>query len=520
MKDMKDIEMIDIDDDYDNVNVSHKKVKSKKTPLTGDQKFGLFVSYLYLVLSIVFIGSLKIADLLPIYLIALVIVGLSLLYLYTYFTQFGSKTMRRTGTFLSILLCICLAFGTYYILVTKGTLNKISGANTKTDSISLIVMDQDPAKTVEDLNGYTFGIATAIDRENSDHALSDTGNTLGYAVDYKECGVIDQLVDSLYNGDVDVIVLNEAYRQTIEESRVNFSTETRVIITYKYEKELEDANSVDVVSEPFIVYISGNDTYGEIAETSRSDVNILAVVNPKTKNILLLSTPRDSYVELSIAPGSRDKLTHAGIYGIDCSMDTLEMLYDIDINYFIRVNFTGFQNIIDALGGVTVENDVSFVSHDGYTFEQGTLELDGLHALHFSRERKAFAMGDIQRGINQMKVMKAMIKKATSPAILNNYSSLMAGVSDSFLTSMDDKEISALVKMQLKKNTDWNTVSYNVSGTTSSEYTYSVSSTPLSVVILDQSTIDSAKTLINKVLNGESITQQEADSMTKNDSLH
>ena len=516
---MSQIEMIDYEDEEE-INVTRKNAKGDKKKLTGGQKFGLFISYLYLVLSVVFVGSLHYADLLPIYIVAIIIVALSLLYLYTYFTQFGSKGLRRAGTFLSILLCICLVAGTYYVLVTKGALNKISGAKTKTDSISLIVMSQDPAKEVKDLKGYNFGIATAIDRENTDHALKDTSDTLGYDVDYTECGAIDQVVNTLYDGDVDVIVLNEAYRQTIEESRENFSDETRVIVTYKYESVINDANSVNVNTEPFVVYISGNDTYGEIAETSRSDVNILAVVNPKTKNILLLSTPRDSYVELSIAPGSRDKLTHAGNFGVDCSMDTLGNLYGVDVNYFIRVNFTGFQNIIDALGGVTVENDVTFTSHDGYTFEQGTLELDGLHALHFARERKAFAMGDIQRGINQMKVMKAMIKKMTTPAVLNNYSSLMKGVSDSFLTSMDDDEISSLVKMQLKDGSEWNTVSYNVSGTTSYEYTYSVSSTPLSVVNLNETTVQNAKDLIKKVLDGESITQAEADALTQNDSLH
>ena len=495
----------------------NSKVKKK---LTGGQKFGLFISYLFLILSVVFVGSLHYADLLPVYITAIVIIGLSLLYIYTYFTQFGSKALRRAGSFLSILLCICLGFGSYYILVTKGTLQKISGASKKTDSISLIVMNQNPAKEVSELNGYNFGIATAIDRENTDKCIKDVSKELGYDIDTKECGVIDQLVTSLYDEEVDVIILNEAYRQTIEDTRENFSKETRVIKTYKYESELSKANNVNVKDEPFIVYISGSDTYGEISDASRSDVNILGIVNPKTKTLLLVSTPRDSYVELSIAPGqTKDKLTHAGIYGIDCSMETLGNIYGVKPNYFVRVNFTGFQNIINALGGVSIHNDTAFTSHDGFYFEQGDLDLDGEHALHFSRERKAFKNGDFQRGANQMKVIKAMVKKMTSPAILGNYASLMSSVSDSFRTSMEDDEISSLVKQQLKVGSDWNVVSYSATGTVGNEYTYSYAASPLSIVYLDQTSIDNGKTLIKKVMDGQSVTQEEADALLVNNEL-
>lgn len=487
--------------------------KGKKV-LTSGQKFGLFVSYLFLILSIVFVGSLHYSDLLPVYLVAIIVVGLSLLYLYTYFTQFGSKGLRRAGTFLSFLLCICLGFGSYYVLVTKGTLQKISGAHIKTDSISLIVMDQNPAKSVNELNGYTFGISTTIDRANTDKCIKDVNKELNTTIDTKECGAIDNLVSALYDGDVDVIILNEAYRQTIEESRENFSKETRVIKTYKYESELKKADNVDVNDESFVVYISGNDTYGQIAETSRSDVNILGIVNPKTKTFLLLSTPRDSYVELSIAPGqTKDKLTHAGIYGIDCSMDTLANLYGVKANYFVRVNFTGFENIIDALGGVTIQNETAFTSHDGYYFEQGKLNLDGKHALHYSRERKAFKNGDFQRGANQMKVIKAMVKKMTSPAILGNYASLMSGLTDSFQTNMSDNEISTLVKAQLKNNTDWNVISYSAVGTTGSEYTYSYAAKPLSIVNLNQTSVENGKKLIKKVMDGQTVSQADADAL-------
>ena len=224
-----------------------------------------------------------------------------------------------------------------------------------------------------------------------------------------------------------------------------------------------------IVSEPFVVYLSGVDTRGELTENARSDVNILAVVNPVTKRVALINTPRDYYVDLA-GTDSKDKLTHAGLYGVETSMATLGGLYGVDVEYYIRINFAGFMEIVDAMGGIDVYSDYTFTSvgSPGYynptDFVEGWNHLDGAAALAFARERHAFATGDIQRGINQMKVIQAMLDKLRSPALLTSYTRLMAAVSDCFVTSLSSEQIAALVRMQLTDFAEWSIESYSVTG--------------------------------------------------------
>ena len=264
-------------------------------------------------------------------------------------------------------------------------------------------------------------------------------------------------------------------------------------------------SDVDVAEEPFTIYVSGNDSYGEVTlEEGRSDVNILLTVNPNTRQILMTTTPRDYYVELPFGEGCWDKLTHAGNYGIDCSMQTLERLYDVEIDYYLRVNFSGFESIVDALGGVEVYSDYAFTSlHSGYYFDVGYNSVDGAEALAFVRERYAFEEGDVQRGKNQMAMIRAIMDKATSPAVISGYLSLMDSVSDSFITNMPKGSISDLVKMKLNEGGSWNIVSNSVNGYVSEAYTYSDSSQLLSVMMQDEASVQHASELIEKCENGE-----------------
>ena len=264
-------------------------------------------------------------------------------------------------------------------------------------------------------------------------------------------------------------------------------------------------SDVDVAEEPFTIYVSGNDSYGEVTlEEGRSDVNILLTVNPNTRQILMTTTPRDYYVELPFGEGCWDKLTHAGNYGIDCSMQTLERLYDVEIDYYLRVNFSGFESIVDALGGVELYSDYAFTSlHSGYYFDVGYNSVDGAEALAFVRERYAFEEGDVQRGKNQMAMIRAIMDKATSPAVISGYLSLMDSVSDSFITNMPKGSISDLVKMQLNEGGSWNIVSNSVNGYVSEAYTYSDSSQLLSVMMQDEASVQHASELIEKCENGE-----------------
>ena len=272
---------------------------------------------------------------------------------------------------------------------------------------------------------------------------------------------------------------------------------------------LTGAEANKITKEPFVVYLSGVDNRGELTENARSDVNILAVVNPVTKQAALINTPRDYYVDLA-GTESKDKLTHAGLYGVETSMATLGNLYGVDVDHYIRINFAGFISIIDAIGGVDVYSDQAFTSvgspgyYDPTTFAEGWNHLDGKSALAFARERHAFKTGDIQRGINQMKVIDAMANKLKSPALLMSFSNLMDAAADCFVTSFSQEQISALVRMQLGDLASWDIQSYTVTGSgAKSSKCYSAKGQSLYVMKPDENSVNEAKALIAAVLGGE-----------------
>ena len=286
---------------------------------------------------------------------------------------------------------------------------------------------------------------------------------------------------------------------------------------------LSDAEAKKITKEPFVVYLSGVDTRGDLTEKARSDVNIIAAVNPVTKQVVLINTPRDYYVDLA-GTNSKDKLTHAGLYGVETSMATLGNLYGIQVDHYIRIDFSGFISIIDAVGGVDVYSDQAFTSvgspgyYDPTTFAEGWNHLDGKSALAFARERHAFASGDIQRGINQMKVIDAMANKLKSPTVLMSFSKLMDAVSDCFVTSLSQEQISALVRMQLGDLASWDIESCSVTGSSGkSSQCYSAKGQSLYVMKPDESSVNKAKELIASVLGGEGTVSDTQQAPEKTD---
>ena len=286
---------------------------------------------------------------------------------------------------------------------------------------------------------------------------------------------------------------------------------------------LSNAEAKKITKEPFVVYLSGVDTRGDLTDKARSDVNIIAAVNPVTKQVVLINTPRDYYVDLA-GTNSKDKLTHAGLYGVQTSMDTLGNLYGVDVQHYIRINFAGFINIIDALGGVDVYSDQAFTSvgspgyYDPTTFVEGWNHLDGKAALAFARERHAFKTGDVQRGINQMKVIDAMLNKIKSPALLMGFTKILDAVSDSFVTSLSQNQISALVRMQLSDFAEWNIERYTVTGSSgSSTKCYSAKGQKLYVMKPDEASVAKAKEMIAAVLGGEGTVSSTTQTPEKTD---
>ncbi len=270
--------------------------------------------------------------------------------------------------------------------------------------------------------------------------------------------------------------------------------------------------TVAVAKEPFIVYLSGMDTRGnvEIQDQGLSDVNMLLVVDPSSKTLLMVNIPRDYYVPLYGEADKLDKLTHAGTYGIDCSIKTLNALFDIQCNYYVKVNFKSVVDIVDALGGITVSSDFNFSSNYSlsgkrYSFVKGENTLTGDQALAFARERRSFELGDRQRGIHQQKVIRAIMNKAMSPAILNikNLQNVLAGITNNTKTNISYNEISDLVRMQLSDMSVWTFKTISVDGTGSSKPSYASGGEVLYVMLPDMNTVELAKAEINAVLKKE-----------------
>lgn len=283
----------------------------------------------------------------------------------------------------------------------------------------------------------------------------------------------------------------------------------------------ENKDQVDnVAKEPFIVYLSGVDTKNstEIKDKGLSDVNIIVAINPKDKRVLMVSTPRDYYVPLEGNPNKMDKLTHAGNYGIECSMSTLEKLYDIEFNYYAKVNFKSVYDIVNSLGGVTVHSDYNFTtaySYTGkpYTFVKGENFVKGDAALAFVRERKLFAAGDRQRGIHQQELISAVVKKAISPAMFvpSNIEDMLESISNNTKTNFSEKEIKKLISYQMSSmGKEWQFESISVDGTGANKITYSYSAQQLYVMIPDMDTVETAKDAIDAVLNGKEIAKDTA----------
>lgn len=432
------------------------------------------------------------------------------------------------GTIIAVLVAALLILAASYLGMTKSVLDRITGVKTQLSEMAVFVRADDSAKSLQDAKDYSFGILASLDRNNTDAAVKELNRELGSDIAVTEYGGLTELVDALLDEQTDAIILNKAYLDVIEEMEgyEDFSSGIRELVSKTVEVEIptkkpaeqptDEPGSEPVAENPehvYSIYVGGSDTRGALNSIGRNDVNIIITFNTKTREMLILSTPRDYFVPLSISGGARDKLTHAGIYGFDVSRETLEMLYDIDIDYTFRVNFTGFEDIVDALGGITVYSDYSFTSQNGasssgerFTFSKGENYLNGSQALAFSRERYAFAAGDIQRGRNQMAVIKGIVNKATSPSILANYSGLLASLEGCFQTDVPYDLVAELVREQLSDGTSWHIVSYNVTGTGDSQIPYSMSQYAY-VMWPDESTVAHAQELMRQVRDGEVISE-------------
>lgn len=487
-------------DDYQR---NPKKKKNRHT-------FGKILAIIQAILSLLVLGVLFILNVLPEMYLIIIAVVLVILWIFSFFSQF-TRLSHIPGKIESIIVTLILALGSYYLLITQNMLSQITDIGYTVDNIVVLVLKDDPAQSLQDAAGYTFGIQKSFNSEKIDKAVQSFSDEAGQELNVVSYDSLQTQIQALYDGNVGAIIYNEGFKDSVAEIYPTFEADTRKLdnIEIKTEVETEAATSdVDVTEEPFSVYISGNDSYGSVDVQGRSDVNIIIFVNPATKQILQVSTPRDFYVKFPNVTGeTKDKLTHSGNFGIQCSMDTMESIYGTEIDYYARVNFTSLIKMVDALGGIDIDADYAFNTFDGKSFVQGLNHLNGEDALSFSRERYSLPNGDFDRGRHQQLVIEAMMQKAMSPAILTSYAGIMSSLQDSFVTSMPSSDITSLVKLMLKDGSGWNMVKASASGTGATDYCYSLGFAA-SVVVPDEVSVQQIRAQIQALYNGEILTQQ------------
>ncbi len=437
----------------------------------------------------------------------LLIGGILLIFVFLFdFKLIRKKTGTVSRIIYNIFALILIALSCYamtYINATYKFMNSIVADNFETITYDVVTSSNSNYNHIGDLYEKKLGYMNT----DKNYPLAKIKIRKDVSYKDKKYSSVDEFTTSIENGAVAGIVVEDSYYQMLKEEYTNLS-DTRVIKQYKVIVKKDNAKKQKVketTKESFIVYISGIDTYGNISSVSRSDVNILAVVNPKTSQILLVSIPRDYYVQLHGTTGVRDKLTHAGIYGIDTSIDTINDLLDTKIDYFVRLNFSTLTKSIDLLDGIDVYSDREFTpwTNKNITIQKGMNHMDGETALAFARERHAYESGDRHRGENQQEIITAMINKMTDKNYITKYKDILTSLDGSFETSMRYEEMTNLFKMQINNNIKWNITSISLDGTGSMQSTYSMGDRKLYVMVPDDNTVNNAKENISKVLNGK-----------------
>jgi LCP family protein required for cell wall assembly len=402
------------------------------------------------------------------------------------------RLLAKSVLLVAISLLVALA-NSYILIVTQSTnsfFNNIDSQEYSLESYSIVAKEPNLTSVKK---SQTIGYLT--DDPNSSAILEIVSKkTKASQIPLNE---LASLTVALEDKNVDTIVLRSGLLQLLEQNYPSFYQDLKVLEKFDVKVKSKNIKKTDI-TRPYAVFLGGIDTYGNIDSVSRSDVNIVAVINPQTRKVLLINTPRDYYVQLHSTTGIRDKLTHAGIYGVDMSRQTLEDLYGIPIDYSVRINFTSLLKIIDKLGTVIVYSDNDFTS-GGYTFEKGYNQLDSKQALEFSRNRKSFENGDRSRGENQQRVIEAIIEKLNDPRSLIKYQSIVQALGDSFQTNASSSEISAILKQQMNTLGSWQTESISVDGTDSSNSTYSMGAMKLYVMEPDIESINKAKIKIQEL---------------------
>ena len=422
---------------------------------------------------------------------------------------------RVLGCALSVIVIALCAAAIYAVFKLNVTFSSITGNKTVNAVVGVYVLADDPAEDIGDVADYSFAVMDTYDAEDVQKAVAEIEEKLGTVLAVADYDTTFAMVDALYAREVGALVLSESYIDILEgiDAYADFSEKTKMLHMEVIEKKGNDdeqsSAAVDDPTEaPFLLYISGNDARRELLADGGSDVNILVAVNPRDKQILMVNTPRDYFVPNPAGNGAKDKLSHCGLYGIDCSVQALSDLYGQPISYYAKINFAGFKTLVDALGGVTIYSDVAFTAGDTY-IREGENQLNGTQALAFARERKNLPGGDNDRGKNQMKLISAMINQLSAGNLLANYGDILSSLEGMFATNMTTDTISALVKMQLSDMASWDILSLAVTGDNGNDAPYALGGLYAYVMYPHEDEVAHASSLIGRVLDGEVLTEAD-----------
>ena len=473
----------------------------------------LVISSFYLLYQVIRLNVLPSKFLFPLT-IGVVVLDAIFILLLIYFSK--NVVSKIICIVLTLFICVASCMGGYYISKTQNVLSNITNvAKHAKNTVSVIVKESSSIKNKSQLNGVSVG-SLRLNEQGSKKALKELSKD-GIVLNQTEYDSLSALLEAFYNGQVDSIIINESSRSQIldMEAYSNFDSNTRVVYQTSYKvKNNDSATSVsDITSKPFNVLISGSDTRGGFDENGRSDVIMVATVNPKSHTILLTSIPRDFYVTTvcdegdGCMQGALDKITHTGIHGTNTTKRTVEKLLGIEINYTFKVGFDTVTELVDVLGGVDVYVEPGYATTtSSFSVHEGLNHLNGQQALAYARERYSYEEGDRQRTKNQQQVLMGIVREATKPSVITNYAAIMDTMANTFSTTMSNDEITALIKYQLNNNPTWNMEQYMVDGTGDTLMCAELGDAAY-VMIPDQSTVKLAKDKISAVLAGKSSTE-------------
>lgn len=445
------------------------KLQGKKKMRKSKNLFSKIVAVLATIINLLFFVFLFRHDILPIKLRIILLVVFALLLAYNLYLAFKKEESSKVLVVLAILFIITsIGEGIFYSYASKSiqTVNQINEqADINNSQMSFVVLKDSDIDSLEEAADYDIATSEDFDGDNTQKAIDEYKNKFDNELKTTNLGNYLASANSLIKGESKIMLLNEGYRQLIEESIEGFSDKTRVLESVVVKgKEVKAKQKKRVGAKyPFNVYISGIDTYGSLSKVSRSDVNLVVSVNPGQRKVLITTIPRDTYLPLGGDEGKYDKLTHAGLFGVDTSIKSIENLLDIEIDYYGRVNFTTLTQLVDVIGGITVENPVAFKAGE-YSFPQGNVNIDGAKALAYSRERHSLSEGDFDRGRNQTRVMTGIIKKMLRPEILLNFNQISEIALQSVNTDMPYAKMIQLVNYQIEDPRDWSIETQDLKG--------------------------------------------------------